>query len=186
METGKLIFITGGVRSGKSAFAERIAIKHGNLLAKNLHYIACGIPFDREMQERIKRHQRDREQSGFLWNTWEQPTKIKHIAQRFTKQDVILLDCVTTLVNNYLFQEKISSSAEVLQLVMEDVSTLSTYADELIIVSNEVLQDMPYSDAFTREYQVILGNVHQQIIAKADTAVLVESGIPIRKKGRLE
>lgn len=186
METGKLIFITGGVRSGKSAFAESIAVKHAGLLAKKLHYIACGIPFDREMQERIQRHQRDREQSGLLWNTWEQPTKLREIAHRFTKQDIILLDCVTTLLNNYLFQERVSSIDEVLQLVMKDVSKLSKYAGELIIVSNEVLHDMPYTDALTLKYQSILGNIHQKIIARADTAVLVESGIPISKKGRLE
>lgn len=186
MEMEKLTFITGGVRSGKSAFAENLAIKHASRMNRNLHYIACGIPFDGEMQERIKRHQLDRKQSGFFWTTWEQPTKLRDIAHQFSKQDIILLDCVTTLLNNYLFQERINSADAILQYVIEDIMMLSAQAGEIIVVSNEVLEDMPYDDALTLKYQSILGRVHQQVIAKAGIAILVEGGIPIWKKGRLE
>ena len=186
METGKLIFITGGVRSGKSTFAEQLAIKHARETDNNLHYIACGIPSDEEMQERIKRHQQDREQSRFSWKTWEQPVHLSHIANQFTNQDVILLDCVTTLLNNYLFQEAINDTHTVLELVREDITALCNHAGEVIIVSNEVLQDIPYEDELTQNYQAVLGNIHQQIAETANLAILVESGIPLVKKGRLK
>lgn len=186
METANLIFITGGVRSGKSAFAEQLAIKHAQKTANNLHYIACGIPSDMEMQERIKRHQRDREQSGYAWRTWEQPVQLSCIANQFTGQDVILLDCMTTLLNNYLFQKKKNDAHTILKLLREDITELCSRAGEVIIVSNEVLQDIPYEDELTLNYEKILGNVHQQIVEKANLAILVESGIALVKKGRLE
>ncbi|WP_152656889.1 bifunctional adenosylcobinamide kinase/adenosylcobinamide-phosphate guanylyltransferase [Oceanobacillus sp. CFH 90083] len=186
MDTGKLIFITGGVRSGKSAFAERLAVKHAREADTSLHYIACGIPSDTEMQERVKRHQRDREKSGFTWRTWEQPVHLSHIAHQFTGQDVILLDCVTTLLNNYLFQEETTDTKIVADLVQEDITALCSRADEIIIVSNEVLQDIPYEDKLTLNYQKVLGHVHQKIVKRANLAILVESGIPLVKKGRLE
>lgn len=184
METEKLIFITGGVRSGKSAFAEQLAIKHARQKDNHLHYIACGIPSDVEMQERIKRHQQDREQSDFTWRTWEQPVHLSHIANQFTARDVILLDCMTTLLNNYLFQEEIHDTNTVLEYVREDITELCNHTDEVIIVSNEVLQDIPYENELTRNYQALLGNIHQQIVAHADLAILVESGLPLVKKGR--
>ncbi|MFD1064544.1 bifunctional adenosylcobinamide kinase/adenosylcobinamide-phosphate guanylyltransferase [Oceanobacillus locisalsi] len=186
METGELIFITGGVRSGKSAFAEQLAIRRAQKTDSNLHYVACGIPSDKEMQERIQRHQQDREQSGFSWRTWEQPVYLSPVANQFTTQDVILLDCVTTLLNNYLFQEKVHHENTVLELVRADIAALCEHAGKVIVVSNEVLQDMPYEEEFTQNYQRILGNVHQQIVKRADLAVLIESGIPVVKKGRLK
>ncbi|WP_061840943.1 bifunctional adenosylcobinamide kinase/adenosylcobinamide-phosphate guanylyltransferase [Tetragenococcus halophilus] len=186
METGKVIFITGGVRSGKSAFAEQLAINHAEKTSSNLHYIACGIPSDKEMQERIRRHQYDRAQSSFSWMTWEQPIHLSHIAKQFTKQDMILLDCVTTLLNNYLFQKDIKNKNVALKLMREDITTLCNYAGIVIIVSNEVLQDIPYENKLTLNYQELLGNTHQEIVNIADSAILVESGIPLVKKGRLE
>ncbi|WP_040978226.1 bifunctional adenosylcobinamide kinase/adenosylcobinamide-phosphate guanylyltransferase [Oceanobacillus jeddahense] len=186
METGELIFITGGVRSGKSAFAEQLAIRRAQKTDSNLHYVACGIPSDKEMQERIQRHQQDRKQSGFSWKTWEQPVYLSHIANQFTTQDVILLDCMTTLLNNYLFQEKMYHENTVFEQVREDIAALCDYAGKVIIVSNEVLQDMPYEEELTWHYQRILGNVHQQIVKRADLAILFESGIPVVRKGRLE
>lgn len=184
MEKGELTFITGGVRSGKSAFAEHLATEYAQESGKNLHYIACSIPFDGEMQERILRHQEDRVHSGFQWDTWEQPKYITEIAERFTSQDIILLDCVTTLLNNYLFQQNMNDPNEALKLVVQDITSLCEQAGTVLVVSNEVLQDMPYTDEFTLDYQSILGNVHQQIVKLANTAILVESGIPIYKKGR--
>lgn len=186
METGKVIFITGGVRSGKSAFAEQLAINYAEKTGSNLHYVACGIPSDKEMQERIRHHQHDRAQSRFAWKTWEQPVYLSHIAEQFTKQDVILLDCVTTLLNNYLLQKEIKSINAILELMREDVTTLCNYAQIVIIVSNEVLQDIPYENKLTLNYQEILGNMHQEIVKMANTAILVENGIPLVKKGRFE
>ena len=184
MENEKLTFISGGVRSGKSSFAEYLATTRTEATEHRLHYIACGIPFDGEMQERITRHQVEREHSGFEWSTWEKAVNLVDIAHHFTDRDIILLDCVTTLLNNYLFKENITDQKQVIKLIMRDISSLCQQASEVIVVSNEVLNDLPYNEALTLNYQYILGNVHQQIVMVADTAILLESGIPIYKKGR--
>jgi adenosylcobinamide kinase/adenosylcobinamide-phosphate guanylyltransferase len=183
MEKGKLIFITGGVRSGKSAFAEQLAIHSANRDKGELHYIACGIPFDLEMQERVKRHQADRQQSGVSWETWEQPTHIDEIVSRFTKQDTVLLDCVTTLLNNYLYKENRTDTNDIISQVIQDIIPLQKQTNELIVVSNEVLHDIPFHSEQTRQYQYMLGNIHQELVKQAEQAILVESGIPVYMKG---
>lgn len=185
MEKGELTFITGGVRSGKSAFAEQFAIKRAQKKQLKLHYVACGVPFDKEMKERIARHQKDRELSEVQWNTWEQEVELATIASAFTNGDLILLDCITTLVNNYLFREENLKASEVLQLAEKDIGSIHEHAGEVILVSNEVFQDKPFQHVFTRNYQYILGKLHQQIVRLADTAIVVESGMPLWKKGCL-
>ena len=105
METApSLIFITGGVRSGKSSFAEKLAVKIAyRRTGGGLNYIATGVPFDTEMKERIKQHQQDRKTAKYQWKTVEQSINIGAIADRFNNRDILLLDCVTTLLNNELF-----------------------------------------------------------------------------------
>ncbi len=104
METApSLIFISGGVRSGKSSFAEKLALKIACEEGGGLHYIATGVPSDLEMKERIKKHQHDREAAKYRWITVEQSINIGAIADHFNNRDILLLDCVTTLLNNELF-----------------------------------------------------------------------------------
>ena len=99
-----VIFITGGVRSGKSQFAENIAMERWQSLGiGQLHYIAAMQPSDSEMEKRISRHQEDRRQSGYHWMTWEQPVSIGKMASNFKCDDIVLLDCLTTWLNNELF-----------------------------------------------------------------------------------
>ena len=79
-----IIFITGGVRSGKSQFAEKIAMERWQSSGSGqLHYIAAMQPSDSEMEKRISRHQEDRRQSGCQWKTWEQPISIGEIGFPF-------------------------------------------------------------------------------------------------------
>ena len=60
-------------------------------------------PSDSEMKKRISRHQEDRRQSGCHWKTWEQPVSIGKLASYFKGDDIVLLDCLTTWLNNELF-----------------------------------------------------------------------------------
>ncbi|MFD1360080.1 bifunctional adenosylcobinamide kinase/adenosylcobinamide-phosphate guanylyltransferase [Lentibacillus salinarum] len=183
METGKLIFVTGGVRSGKSAYAEKMAVDLGKKLGSNLHYMACGVPSDEEMVARIARHREDRQNASAPWKTWECPYHLQRIAKHFTKQDILVLDCVTTLLNNYLFDRALDEPEQVISCILMDVACLQENSAGLIVVSNEVAQGLTTEEPFTRMYQYILGNVHQGIVDQADTAYLVENGLPICKKG---
>jgi len=179
-------FITGGVRSGKSAFAERLAVKKAKEKQLNLHYIACGVPMDDEMTERIKRHQIDRKKQGLDWKTWEKSTELEKIASSFTKEDLVLVDCLTTLLNNYLFENPTRSWSGVLEQIQQDVNSLRKYAGEVLFVSNEVFEDVPIEEEYTRNYQYILGKTHQYVVSTADTAILVEAGLPRYQKREMK
>ncbi|USK55463.1 bifunctional adenosylcobinamide kinase/adenosylcobinamide-phosphate guanylyltransferase [Cytobacillus solani] len=183
-----LIFISGGVRSGKSSFAERLAANIVNQTAGNLHYIAAGQSSDPEMEMRIARHQKDRTKSGLNWKTWEQPRDLKRLSRVFTSNDVVLLDCLTTLLNNEFFtkedlwkesffQEQIMCS------IIEGVGEIAKSCRALIIVSNEVLNEMINNNELVFTYGRMLGSLHQQIVTIAKEAYLVEAGIPVRMKG---
>ncbi|RYG72403.1 bifunctional adenosylcobinamide kinase/adenosylcobinamide-phosphate guanylyltransferase [Lentibacillus lipolyticus] len=185
MEKGKLIFVTGGVRSGKSSYAESMAVAWSKQLASNLHYVACGVPSDQEMTERIARHQESRENALVSWETWECPYHLQDLANHFSKQDILLLDCVTTLLNNYLFACRIEKPEQALDYILTDIASLQEAAAGLIVVSNEVTQGILDEESLTKNYQYILGNVHQKIVEHADAAYLIENGIPIRKKGAM-
>lgn len=183
MQQDSILFITGGVRSGKSSYAERLAIKDASERNLELHYVACGIPFDYEMKERILRHQQDRSEQGIAWKTWEKPVKLVELAPKFTKNDLVLVDCLTTLLNNYFFEGNKLAWDFVLEQIKEDIRSLIERARQIIFVSNEVLVDLPYQNHLTRNYQYILGQLHQYLVKESDAAILVENGIPIFKKG---
>ncbi len=187
MESPSLIFITGGVRSGKSSFAERLAVETAAGTGGDLHYIATGVSFDEEMKIRIRRHREDRQKSGIRWRTWEQPENIGALASFFTKKDIILLDCITTLVNNELFfmggrlDEPLVEG--IYGRVVSGVEAIREKGRLLIAVSNEVLFE-PYSDdELLFVYRKLLGKIHQKMVRIADEAYLVEAGVPLLMKG---
>lgn len=183
--TERIVFITGGARSGKSAYAEKLALRLAKKEKQHLHYVACGVAMDKEMQTRIARHKKDRKEQEVSWKTWEQPTELFQLASRFTACDAVLVDCLTTLAANYQWEQRESRTEEILQYIQRDITCLKKKAGNLILVSNEVLQGGPHDDLKTKEYQYLLGKLHQYIVQQSDAAVLVESGIPMIKKGSL-
>src|SRR5699024_11808774 len=102
METGELIFITGGVRSGKSSLAETLAISRVQNMKRSLHYIATSKQSDKEMIDRIKRHQEQRNSSDVSWKTRVQTVDM-HMLE-FTYLDIVLLDCFTVFLYNVLLR----------------------------------------------------------------------------------
>ncbi|MDN4072159.1 bifunctional adenosylcobinamide kinase/adenosylcobinamide-phosphate guanylyltransferase [Fictibacillus terranigra] len=186
-----MIFITGGVRSGKSSFAEMSAIYHGKN-EKRLHYIATNEHLDGEMDERIKRHQADRMNSGYRWKTWEQPRNIHELSDVYGKNDVILLDCLTNLVSNELFdgwkenrnqwEDELFRSGVFLK-IMDGLRRLKKNSTAFIVVSNEVFQGLPCTDEGTFYFMQMLGKLHQQIVSEAHWVYQVEMGMPILRKG---
>ncbi|WP_313804358.1 bifunctional adenosylcobinamide kinase/adenosylcobinamide-phosphate guanylyltransferase [Cytobacillus sp.] len=183
-----LIFISGGVRSGKSSFAERLAANIANQKKGSLHYIAAGQSSDPEMEERIARHQKDRSRSGLNWQTWEQPKDLKRLSNAFSSNDVVLLDCVTTLLNNEFFTadrewEHPVYQSKVKESIFQGIQLISETCHTLIVVSNEVLNEPIGKNALVFVYTRILGELHQLLVAEAKQAYLVEAGIPMQMKG---
>jgi adenosylcobinamide kinase / adenosylcobinamide-phosphate guanylyltransferase len=187
MATASLIFITGGVRSGKSSFAEKLALEMASENGGQLNYLATGVASDQEMVERIAKHQQDRKSVKFRWKTIEQSINIGAIADVFSEDDIILLDCVTTLLNNELFSAKQKWNESFLAQVMENIITgineIAEKAKTLIVVSNEVFHSSMVENELVFTYGKILGKIHQQLVQDAVQAYLVEAGIAIKMKG---
>jgi len=174
-----LIFITGGVRSGKSHFAERTAEEIALGTGGSLIYMATGVPFDFEMKERIKKHQQDRETQQVRWNTVERSVNIGDLAPLVHVKDIVLLDCVTTLLNNELYLE---GTGRVYDKIISGILALKRQAGSLIVVSNEVLNEPISENRLVLSYKRLLGSIHQRLVMESDQAFLVEAGIPIRMK----
>ena len=183
-----LIFVTGGVRSGKSSFAEKLAIERSQ--ANRLNYIATSMQTDKEMIERIHRHQERRDASNVVWVTWEIERNIGHVQEQIEQNNVILFDCLTTLVNNELFklddeEYNFLNENERSQLFHSIIDAFQQLQQNrtLIVVSNEIFYDLSKAEHETTfVYVEMLGKLHQTLVKQADEAYLCENGIPIRMK----
>lgn len=173
----RLIFITGGVRSGKSAFAEQYARQLGE--DKLLYYVATGVSFDDEMKKRIVRHQQDRQNQDANWNTVEMEVQIPLMIRQLSKDTVVLFECVTTWLSNvlYTYEQKnengdyIDSCIESLQ---KQLLTWRQQGATIIVVSNEVLDELPSHYDEVNLYCKLLGELHQWIVQNSDEAYEVQ------------
>lgn len=173
------IFITGGARSGKSTFAEQLAVGFGAPLG----YLATARSLDGEMNDRIRKHQ---ERRGTAWHTIEEPL---HLAQTLRDQDgayqAILIDCLTLWLTNLILQHD-SLTDDTEERIMADVdqleAALSAMTTPVIIVSNEVGMGIVPEHRLGRIFRDIAGRANQALAAAADEAWLVTSGIPLRLK----
>lgn len=183
---GQIVFISGGARSGKSSFAEKLTMQYAEKSQTDLFYIATSKVEDDEMAERIRRHQDDRLLSPMTWQTIEQAQDIEKVVQKIPRQSVALLDCVTILITNELFQgdfnqknfENPDFQAAVVTKIINGIQTIASHTNLLTIVSNEVLFDLfDEANQITFIYQKIIGQVHQKLVALADEAYLVTFGL---------
>ncbi|MEH7111211.1 bifunctional adenosylcobinamide kinase/adenosylcobinamide-phosphate guanylyltransferase [Neobacillus niacini] len=187
MAVPSLIFITGGVRSGKSSFAEKMAVDLAMNTGGQLNYLATGVAFDQEMRERIAKHQQDRAAGESSWRTIERSLHIVGITNMFGSEDIILLDCVTTLLNNELFSVNHQWDEPFLNAVKDKIVNgiieIQNQGKVLIVVSNEVFHEPLIDNELVFTYRKLLGQIHQQLVKTADQAYLVEMGVPILMKG---
>src|SRR5699024_9253491 len=192
MEKQSLIFITGGARSGKSSFAEQYAAKIAIANRRKLYYLATSKMTDDEMRARIERHQRDRRQSGYDWETVECSRALHEAVDFFQHESVILLDCLTVLLANELFtsekenQDSITQELEEILFynILHGIDTVFTHAHTLFIVSNEIVYEYVKDPSLVQTYSKLLSRLQQEIVRQADQAYVVEAGID-RKSTRL-
>lgn len=163
--------LLGGARSGKSAFAEKLAIDSG------LHrlYLATGRAYDSEMETRIQKHQQDR---GTGWTTLEVPLDIIPTLQQETSPErVILVDCLTLWITNLMMAEKdIENETQIL------VEALPNLNGPVLFVSNEVGQGIVPDNAMARAFRDHAGRLHQLIAAEANAVYFLTAGLPQKLK----
>lgn len=175
----QIIFITGGARSGKSAFAEKRARAFGAPLG----YLATAQVLDGEMDERVRRH---RERRGGEWHTVEEPL---HLSQALARCDgqyqAILVDCLTLWLSNLLFMYEDAgeeSEERIHDELLRLKSTLHGMVTPVVLVSNEVGMGIVPDNALARMFRDIAGTANQILAAAADEVHAVISGIPLRLK----
>lgn len=190
MAQGNLIFISGGVRSGKSSFAESYAAQVAESKDKNLYYLATSLSFDDEMTKRIKHHQATRGKSIYNWQTIEASKDISEAVYKEHEDSVILLDCLTVWLSNEFYQKGITEETlvnsekwnEVKQHVMNEIKNLRARTDTLVIVSNDIFHEGIHTSAYVNLYSQMLGELHQYIVSEANQAFAIESTVPILMK----
>ena len=170
--------VTGGARSGKSNFAEKLALKLGNGRAA---YIATAQIFDEEMAHRVKLHQ---ERRNNFWTTYEAPFNadktISYAAENF---DVILFDCVTIYLSNFLCAANLDDVAKINCDAENLIGALINAAENsnatIIFVSNEVGAGIVPENKLARIFRDIAGLANQQIAAHAEKVFLTVAGIAV-------
>ncbi len=171
----RIIFITGGARSGKSRLAEELAER----LGAPLGYIATGAPGDAEMRERIERHRMRR---GQQWRTIEEPLDLaKAIREHDGHCNGLLVDCMTLWLANLIGEYGGPRRA------LDDVVSLTTLFPELktplIIVSNEVGMGIVPENALARAFRDLAGEANEVLAKAADEVYVMFSGLPLKIKG---
>ena len=184
-KSAKLILILGGARSGKSSFAERLAVTSG----KSVAFIATATASDDDMRERIAHHRASRPAE---WTTIEEPLDlpgaIQHAAQ---VADVLLLDCMTLWLSNWFGAQGDANfddptlSTQYSHEVLQEIDRLlilvaSLDANKtLVIVSNEVGLGIVPMHALSRAYRDILGRVNQRLAQHAERVYLMLAGLAV-------
>ena len=177
-----IIFISGGARSGKSSYAEKLALSlHIQNPTAQLVYLATSKKSDKEMERRIAMH---KEQRGKEWQVEETPVEVGGSIRRAQKGDVILLDCLTIWLSNMLFNGIPRNKEELVAAVREWSTHVRKKELTLLIVSNDLNEEPSSRYKAVRSYVCMLELLHQLIVKQADIAVQVRAGIPKYWKGR--
>jgi len=169
-----ITLITGGGRSGKSAYALKIAKK-----CKKKAFIATAQPFDDEMKERIALHKRDRDPSFFLI---EEPYDLAGAIQSLPgEMEIAIIDCITVWVGNCLHKQE--SDQKEIPGLQKFIESLKNSPCDLLIVTNEVGMGIIPDNELSRKYRDIIGTINRRIADLAQQVILMVSGIPVVIKG---
>ena len=176
-----ITLITGGSGSGKSAYAEEEFSKLQHTGKK--YYVATMKVYDEDGKRRVERHRKMRENRGFV--TIEQPQDIEEaIGKMQGSQNAALLECMSNLVANEMYQDKIYPADEVVEKIIKGIEDLEKHLVHLMIVTNNVFEDGVLYDEMTMEYLHALDEVNIRLAKKAEKVIEVVVGIPVCWKGQ--
>ncbi len=182
-----LTLVTGGARSGKSSFAESLLLQD----CKQVLYIATAQAFDKEMKDRINKHQLSRPKE---WLTYEGYKNLKEeLTPYSTEIDGIILDCVTIMITNLLLEHQVDwvkvdhqKIDEMEVAIFKEFNQLVDYAKssgiKVVLVTNEVGLGIVPIDRLTRIFRDIAGRINQFLAKEANEVYFVTCGIPNRIK----
>jgi len=167
------VLVLGGARSGKTSFAERLAMGAGIRPA----YLATAEALDAEMRERVETHRRLR---AARFETIEEPLALPlALEDASARHDVILVDCLTLWITNLLGAGR-DVAAAVEQL---STSLARIEAARVILVSNEVGQGIVPDNPLARTFRDLSGSTHQRMAEICTDVYFVIAGLPMTLKG---
>jgi len=175
--SSRIVLVTGGSRSGKSAHAQKRAEA---IVGKRVYVATCPV-IDGEMEERVRRHREARNTRD--WQTVEEPVDLAGAIARAKGSSVVLVDCLTLWVNNLMYEaeirgERLSESA--IASRCEPVVEAARHLDSTVLfVTNETGMGIVPENPVSRHFRDLAGRVNQVIAAAADEVVLVVCGQPL-------
>ncbi len=173
MKEGKVVLITGGVRSGKSRFAQQLALKW----PPPVIYVATASAEDEEMEIRIRKHQQSRPKE---WRTVEERSDLIGVFGSLKEVSTVIVDCLTLWISNLIFQGL--NDEEILARAQGLKESLSVSDHRVILITNEVGWGIVPASKLGRRFRDLQGMVNQIMAEGADEVYLMISGLPLRIK----
>lgn len=168
----RLVLVTGGQRSGKSLFAEKMALASGQAPV----YLATAIAADDEMRKRVEIHKKRREKQ---WVNIEEP--LEPGEADIKAGSTVLLDCLTLLATNWFFKEN-EDIDNAFAMIRQQIDKLTGKDITLIAVTNEIGLGGVSENKMQRRFTDLQGMVNQYVADIADEVYLLISGIPLKIK----
>ena len=177
----RLTLVLGGVRAGKSRYAQQLAAKGGRVL-----FVATAEAGDADMQTRIEAHRESRPSN---WDTLEEPVDlVEELTPLLDRYDTVLLDCLTLWVSNLLLRDQDTDSSRK-DILAETRRLLDLYQSSnasWIVVSNEVGLGVVPPTKLGRIFADELGRVNQIVAVKADDVYFMAAGLTLKLKSTNE
>ena len=169
----KITLITGGQRSGKSQYAEQLALS----LSPNPVYMATAHIWDEEFRQRVLRHQQRR---GPAWTNLEEE---RWISRHDLRGRVVLVDCLTLWATNFFFADGAEADVDAaLETLKAEFDRFTAQEATFIIVTNEIGSGGTPVNDVQRRFTDLLGWLNQYVAQRADEVVMMVSGIPVKIK----
>lgn len=166
-----IYFITGGERSGKSRFAQQLALE----MSEHPVYLATARRWDSDFEKRIALHQQDRDKR---WINIEEEIKISEVK---TDSKIIVLDCITLWLTN-IFSDNAYALEKSLDVAKTELDKAFSLTKEWIVISNEIGMGVHAQTEIGRKFVELQGWTNQYIATRADKVYLMVSGIPLKIK----
>ena len=167
----RVVLITGGSRSGKSSYAEKMALE----LSPNPVYLATARIWDEEFRERVRRHQARR---GPQWTNLEEE---KNLSRHDLTGRVVVVDCLTLWCTNFFFDLE-SDVDRALEAAKAEFDRFTAQDATFLIVTNEIGMGGTSDNEIQRKFTDLQGWMNQYVAAHADEVILMVSGIPVKIK----
>jgi adenosylcobinamide kinase/adenosylcobinamide-phosphate guanylyltransferase len=164
----KLVFITGGARSGKSRYAQELALHHSDQPV----YVATARIWDEDFRQRVDRHRADRDAR---WTSMEEE---KQLSKLSLQGRTVVIDCVTLWITNFFSDLRYDIDA-CLASCKAEIDALLEQDAHLIVISNEIGMGLHPHTESGRKFTDLQGWVNQYLAAWANEVIFMISGLPL-------